>query len=178
MSYFVRNAPDAGFRDFNRQKVAANGIEIARWISGGGTALLPLHGYPQTHFMWHKIADRLSDTFTVIAPDLRGYGDSDKPDSGPDQGHATYSKRVMAQDQVEVMAYFRLRCIRCLRPRPWRSCRAPYGDRPSGSCPAACRSVYRADLQDLYGDGPGDRRRLLSLFFHPAGRLSRTDDRQ
>ena len=89
--------------------MAANGIEIACWISGGGPPLLLLHGYPQTHFMRHKIADRLSDTFTVIAPDLRGYGDNDKPDSGPDQGHATYSKREMAQDEVEVMAYFRLR---------------------------------------------------------------------
>ena len=56
--------------------------------------------------MWHKIAARLSETFTVIAPDLRGYGDSDKPDSGPDQGHAPYAKREMAQDQVEVMAHF------------------------------------------------------------------------
>jgi haloacetate dehalogenase len=63
--------------------------------------LLLLHGYPQTHVMWHKIAPRLAQDFTVIASDLRGYGDSGKPHGDPE--HLNYSKRVMAQDQVEVM---------------------------------------------------------------------------
>src|SRR5205085_1911791 len=59
------------------------------------------HGYPQTHVMWHKIAPRLAEEFTVVAPDLRGYGDSSKPEDGAD--HYTYSKRATAQNLVEVM---------------------------------------------------------------------------
>ena len=63
--------------------------------------MLLLHGYPQTHAMWHLVAPRLAGEFTVVAADLRGYGDSSKPDGGPD--HSAYSKRAMAEDQVEVM---------------------------------------------------------------------------
>ncbi|HTI41127.1 MAG TPA: alpha/beta hydrolase [Vicinamibacterales bacterium] len=61
-----------------------------------------LHGYPQSHVMWHKAAPLLRRDFTVVATDLRGYGDSSKPDGGAD--HAGYSKRAMAHDQVEVMS--------------------------------------------------------------------------
>ena len=60
-----------------------------------------LHGYPQTHAMWNKIAPRLAEAFTVVCPDLRGYGDSAKVEGDPE--HINYSKRVMAQDQVDVM---------------------------------------------------------------------------
>jgi len=63
--------------------------------------LLLLHGNPLTHVMWHKIAPRLAEEFTVVAADLRGYGDSSKPDGGPD--HRGYSFRAMGQDQAEVM---------------------------------------------------------------------------
>jgi len=69
---------------------------------GSGPPLLLLHRYPQTHLMWRKLAPRLAAEFTVVAPDLRGYGDSSKPPAGPD--HINYSKRALAQDQVEVMA--------------------------------------------------------------------------
>jgi haloacetate dehalogenase len=68
---------------------------------GSGPPLLLLRGYPQTHVMWHKVAPLLARDFTIVAPDLRGYGDSFKPPSTSD--HAPYSKRVMARDQVEVM---------------------------------------------------------------------------
>jgi haloacetate dehalogenase len=68
---------------------------------GSGPPLLLLHGHPQTHVMWHKIAPRLAEEFTVVAADLRGYGDSSKPPT--DSDHAPYSKRAMARDQVEVM---------------------------------------------------------------------------
>lgn len=68
---------------------------------GSGPPLLLLHGHPQTHAMWHKVAPRLSHHFTVVAADLRGYGQSSKPATTPD--HAPYSKRAMARDQVEVM---------------------------------------------------------------------------
>jgi len=63
--------------------------------------LLLLHGYPQTHAMWHRIAPRLAEHFTVVAADLRGYGDSSKPPGEVD--HRGYSKRAMAQDQIELM---------------------------------------------------------------------------
>lgn len=60
-----------------------------------------VHGYPQTHAIWHKIASCLSQRYTVILADLRGYGDSSKPDGGP--RHENYSFRAMAEDQVDVM---------------------------------------------------------------------------
>lgn len=71
-------------------------------IQGGkGFPILLLHGYPQTHFMWHKIASKLAENFTVIATDLRGYGESSVLVKDSDRSH--YSKRAMAQDQVDVM---------------------------------------------------------------------------
>lgn len=68
---------------------------------GSGPPLLLLHGHPQTHVIWHKIAPRLAHDFTVVAPDLRGYGDSSKPPTTPD--HEPYSKRAVARDHVVVM---------------------------------------------------------------------------
>src|SRR5919204_4225152 len=70
---------------------------------GSGPPLLLLHGHPQTHLMWHAVAPRLAQRFTVVAPDLRGYGDSSKPPTTAD--HEPYSKRAMARDQVAVMRY-------------------------------------------------------------------------
>lgn len=81
--------------------VEANGIRIRVAIGGSGPPLLLLHGHPQTHVTWHKVAPVLAGRFTVVAPDLRGYGDSAKPGGGTD--HVAYSKRVMAADQVAVM---------------------------------------------------------------------------
>src|SRR6478672_8589886 len=68
---------------------------------GSGPPLLLLHGHPQTHLMWHKIAPRLARDFTVVAADLRGYGDSSKPASSQD--HAPYAMRALARDQVRLM---------------------------------------------------------------------------
>jgi hypothetical protein len=79
------------------------GATITSVHGGDGPPLLLLHGYPQTHVMWHKVAPLLMRDFTIVATDLRGYGDSSKPESGAD--HAGYSKRAMAQDQVEVMSH-------------------------------------------------------------------------
>lgn len=90
------------FEGFKLTDVKVEGATIRARIGGAGPPLLLLHGYPQTHVMWHKIAPRLAKDFTVVATDLRGYGDSAKPPSDPQ--HATYSKRATAQDQVEAMA--------------------------------------------------------------------------
>jgi haloacetate dehalogenase len=71
-------------------------------VGGAGPPVLLLHGYPQTHACWHRVAPGLARRFTVICPDLRGYGDSDRPPDDP--AHRTYAKRAMAADQVETMA--------------------------------------------------------------------------
>ena len=89
-------------KGFKRLKAKTSGAEINLVHGGSGSPLLLLHGYPQTHIMWHRVAPKLSSRFHVICPDLRGYGDSSKPESTPD--HYPYSKRAMAQDMVEVMA--------------------------------------------------------------------------
>ena len=90
------------FVDFKRAEIRTPGANIITVYGGDGPPLLLLHGYPQTHVMWHKVAPLLARDFTIVASDLRGYGDSSKPDGGSD--HAGYSKRAMAQDQVEVMS--------------------------------------------------------------------------
>ena len=82
--------------------VDAGGIRIRTAIGGSGPPLLLLHGHPQTHLTWHKVAPALARRFTVVATDLRGYGDSAKPAGG--ENHVNYSKRAMAADQVAVMA--------------------------------------------------------------------------
>jgi len=89
------------FDGFERRRIATAGAEINVVRAGTGPPLLLLHGYPQTHTMWHQVAPRLAEDFTVVAADLRGYGDSSKPASTPD--HFAYSKRAMAADAVDVM---------------------------------------------------------------------------
>ena len=89
------------FEEFESIELAIDNTTINLVKGGNGPPLLLLHGYPQTHTMWHKIAPKLAQDFTVIATDLRGYGDSGKPVS--DDIHLPYSKRRMARDQVEVM---------------------------------------------------------------------------
>jgi haloacetate dehalogenase len=86
---------------FNYQFITTQGAKINVASAGEGPPLLLLHGYPQNHLMWHKIAPILSKQFHVICPDLRGYGDSSKPPS--DEFHHAYSKREMAKDMIEVM---------------------------------------------------------------------------
>jgi haloacetate dehalogenase len=89
------------FEGFERVRVETKEVTIDGVRGGDGPPVLLLHGYPQTHAMWHLVAPLLAEYFTVIATDLRGYGDSSKPEDGTD--HAGYSKRAMAADQVAVM---------------------------------------------------------------------------
>jgi haloacetate dehalogenase len=89
------------FPNFISRKVRTGGATINLRMGGQGEPVLLLHGYPETHVMWHKVAPDLARHYTVVCADLRGYGDSSKPWGIP--GHANYSKRAMAQDMAEVM---------------------------------------------------------------------------
>jgi haloacetate dehalogenase len=90
------------FEGFERRRVATAGCDIHLALGGSGPPLLLLHGFPQSHVCWHRVAPRLAPHFTLVVPDLRGYGDSGKPASDPE--HYAYSKRAMAQDQVQAMS--------------------------------------------------------------------------
>ena len=90
------------FPNFKREIIDTGEVKINLVRGGSGLPILLLHGYPQTHVIWHKIAAKLAEKFTVIATDLRGYGDSDKPPANSD--HSNYSKRTMARDQITVMS--------------------------------------------------------------------------
>jgi haloacetate dehalogenase len=93
------------FPGFTSQRIETSGGVTINAVKGGdGPPLLLLHGAPMTHFTWREVAPRLAEEFTVIATDLRGYGDSSQPQGLPD--HSNYSKRAMALDQVEVMRHF------------------------------------------------------------------------
>ncbi|WP_414472188.1 alpha/beta fold hydrolase [Microvirga sp. M2] len=87
---------------FTYKTIETSGAKIRVAVAGNGPPLLLLHGNPLTHVSWHKIAPSLAQSFTVVAPDLRGYGDSSKPDGGSD--HEAYTFRAMGQDNFEVMA--------------------------------------------------------------------------
>ena len=93
------------FQGFERREVTLpeSGIRLHYRVGGAreGPALVLLHGFPQTHVLWHRVARALQADFRLVLPDLRGYGDSDKPDGGPD--HSNYSKRAMASDIVGLM---------------------------------------------------------------------------
>ena len=86
---------------FQTTTITTKGADIVVAHGGSGPPLLLIHGNPFTHVTWHKIAPRLAERFTLVLPDLRGYGDSSKPPGGGD--HTDYSFRAMADDQVEVM---------------------------------------------------------------------------
>ena len=92
------------FPDYESHWIEVNGVKIMTRKGGSGRPLLLLHGHPQTHAIWHRVAQQLAKSFTVVMTDLRGYGDSSKPQGTPD--HLNYSKRVMALDQIEVMRHF------------------------------------------------------------------------
>ena len=89
------------FDGFESHIIDVDGVKINLKTAGYGQPVLLLHGYPQNHFMWHRVAPFLAQHFTVVASDLRGYGDSDKPKSN--HSHRAYSKKVSAEEQVALM---------------------------------------------------------------------------
>jgi len=92
------------FEDFTLDHVNVDGGDIRLRYGGNGPPLLLLHGNPQTHAMWHRVAPALAERFRVVCPDLRGYGGSFKPEVTAD--HAPYAKKAMARDMVQVMGHF------------------------------------------------------------------------
>jgi haloacetate dehalogenase len=97
-----RNDIGTALPGFEYQRITTGGATINVATRGRGVPLLLLHGYPETHRMWRRVAPTLAEEFAVVCADLRGYGDSSKPEGAPD--HANYSKRAMAGDMIEVMA--------------------------------------------------------------------------
>jgi len=89
------------FEGFELSQIDVGEVSLRVRHGGSGPPLLLLHGYPETHMMWNEVASDLAKDFTVVAPDLRGYGESSKPATTPD--HAPYSKRAMAGDCVALM---------------------------------------------------------------------------
>ncbi|MFT5507683.1 MAG: haloacetate dehalogenase [Hyphomicrobiaceae bacterium] len=96
----MSDLPDL-FPGFETHKIEIDGLTFHARVGGSGPPLLCLHGYPQTHAHWHKVAPKLAETNTVVAMDLRGYGESAAPASDAD--HIAYSKRTMAADGVALM---------------------------------------------------------------------------
>ena len=90
------------FPGFEQRRIKIGDIAFNVRIGGGGAPLLLLHGYPQTHLAWHAVAPELARHFTVICPDLKGYGDSDAP--APDAESVAYSKRIMGEEMLALMA--------------------------------------------------------------------------
>lgn len=89
------------FPGFEQRRIAIGPLTLNVRIGGQGTPVLLLHGYPQTHLAWHKIAPDLARHFTIVCPDLKGYGDSDAP--APDADSVAYSKRVMGGEMLALM---------------------------------------------------------------------------
>ncbi len=113
-------------------------------VGGKGPPLLLLHGFSETHVMWHRVAPQLADKFTLIIADLPGYGWSDMPES--DSDHTPYTKRAMAQTMVEAMEAARPCAFCARRARSRRPRRVSAGARSSGPAVAACGAGYSADL--------------------------------
>src|SRR5215470_15254111 len=92
------------FAGFTLEHIRVGDGSIRLRHGGSGPPLLLLHGNPQSHLMWHRVAPKLAERFTVVCPDLRGYGSSFKPPAT--SRHAPYAKRAMAADMVDVMRHF------------------------------------------------------------------------
>jgi haloacetate dehalogenase len=95
--------PGPGFEGFTLSQIAVGDVSLRVRHGGSGPPLLLLHGYPETHLAWGLVAGELAKEFTVVAPDLRGYGDSSKPATVPD--HESYGKRAMAGDGIGLMRH-------------------------------------------------------------------------
>ena len=138
----AQNVDDRFFAEFTTSRVKTSGAEIHVVKGGRGAPLLLLHGAPQSHITWRLVAPLLMNEYTLVIPDLRGYGDSSKPADTPD--HASYSKRNMALDLVEVMKHFGFSRF------PQGHCQPMSPDRLSGP-KRACRATAARDTLFVAG---------------------------
>ena len=162
-----------GFQDF---AVPVGGVHIHGVRGGSGPPLLLLHGYPQTHVMWHKVARPLAAHFTVIAADLRGYGNSSKPRSAAD--HSTYSKRAMGADMVGLMKTLGFNEFAILAHDRGARVGPPSRARLAGRSDAHGVARYRSNAGNVCSHGRGLRKGLLALVLSDPTRTSpRADDR-
>lgn len=147
-----------GFESFD--VTIAEGICIHGRRGGEGPPLLLLHGHPQTHVMWHRVAERLAKHYTVIAPDLRGYGDSSKPAGLPD--HSNYSKRAIAGDQIALMRHFGFEeFFLCAHDRGAR-----VGHRLAVDHPGRVRKLMMLDIAPTLAMYQQTDRRFATMYFH------------
>jgi haloacetate dehalogenase len=130
---------------FARFEIIRDGVRLAGRSGGHGPPLLMLHGHPQTHTMWHRVAPRLAEHFSLVMMDLRGYGDSARPDPG--EGSGAYSKREMALDAVAVMDAFGHRSFRVLAHD--RGARVAH--RLAADHPAAVQQMVLLDVAPTLG---------------------------
>jgi hypothetical protein len=118
-----------GFLFIYAQKIPTTGATINVVSGGQGPPLLLLHGNPETHVMWYKVAPRLATEFSVFAADLRGYGDSSKPEGGEDHSNYSKTRNGNGSDRIDEPLWVREVCGS--GTRPWRSSRTPNGARSS-----------------------------------------------
>ncbi|MCS6766154.1 MAG: alpha/beta hydrolase [Candidatus Protistobacter heckmanni] len=154
----------ANFQEFQLELPGAGEgaapVRIAGRKGGQGPALLLLHGHPQTHVIWHKLADRLAQRYTVIATDLRGYGASSKPAGLAD--HSNYSKRAMAADQVGVMrALGHEQFFLCAHDRGARVAHRLCMDHPQ-----AVKKAMLLDIAPTLAMYEGTTRDFATAYFH------------
>jgi haloacetate dehalogenase len=156
------NTADAElFPGFSTQRLKTSGAEINCVIGGSGPPLLLLHGAPQSHASWFACAPELARHYTVVAADLRGYGDSSKPEGGED--HSNYSKRAMALDQVEVMQQFGFERFRAVgHDRGGRVMRRMALDHPERIEKLAVLDIVPAHY--LYNEGL--KKEFVDAYFH------------
>ena len=145
---------------FQHGRIEVSGATINLRHGGDGPPLLLLHGFPQTHLIWRGVADRLAREFTLVMPDLRGYGDSSKPAGGAD--HGNYSKRAMALDMVELMrALGMLRFHLCGHDRGGR-----VAHRLALDHPAAVERLMLIDISPTNTMYAATDQRFATLYYH------------
>ena len=157
--------PSPWFEGFTEQRVMVGAVTLRVRTGGraGAPPVLLLHGFPQSHVMWHRVAQRLASHFQLVMPDLRGYGDADKPESGPD--HAAYSKRAMAGDVAALMTQLgHTRYAVCGHDRGGRVAHRLALDHPQAVSRLCLLDI--APTLDMYGATGMDFARAYYHWFH------------
>lgn len=148
------------FESFTPRKVSANGVTINCMTAGSGPPVLLLHGFPQNMAMWARIAPKLSQSYTIVCADLRGYGDSEKPVAAAD--NSNYSFRTMAADQVGVMARLGFDCFHVIgHDRGGRT-----GHRMALDHPGVVLSLAVLDIAPTYAMFMDTNRRVAGAYWH------------